>query len=765
MFFRMRFLTLCFLLLFSVLGLSQNSSQWKGYFSYNNINGLSTGQNRVFAAAENAYFSKNLANSDIKTYNTIDGLSGMKISAIYHSQTFNRTFLGYENGLVIMINETDKSVNRFVDVINKGGIPPNQKSINHFYEHENNLYISAEFGIVVFHLQTNLFGDTYFMGPGGQQINVYNTTVLDNTIYAITQHNGIRTANLANPNLIDFNLWSTFDGGSWLKAVTFDNQLIFLNIFGGLYRHNGFSFSSVFNLNSSPRDLFAAEDYFAVCGSDRTVVFNENMAVQAQITSNQLPENSGNFTSVAMINSTIFMGTTESGVIEASLTNISDMEVLLPDGPSKNNIFSIQVAPSGNSIWAVYGDHTVSYNPFPLDSYGVSKYTSDGWLNFPYSVVDPAQSIVRAAINPNQENQVYFASFYSGILEFQNDELVTIYNSSNSPLQENPANPFVGSRINGLVFDRQNNLWSTSSLITNGLNVKRASGQWQIYSFENHLNNPENTSYGRMVVDKNNTKWFASNREGVIGFNESSNPQFKKVVNEDNNNYPFSDARAIAIDNRNQLWIGSVGGLRILPSVDRFQNSNELVARSIIIMEDGLAQELLANQFITDIVVDGANNKWIGTADAGVFLLSPNGQETLQRFTENNSPLPSNSIQDIDINSVTGEVFFVTDRGMVSFKGTATGSSDNLNNVIVYPNPVRPGFAGTVKISGLVDKSNIKVTDIEGNLVFEKIAEGGTIEWDTTAFGKYKVASGVYMIFISTEDAMETKVKKVMIIR
>jgi len=159
------------------------------------------------------------------------------------------------------------------------------------------------------------------------------------------------------------------------------------------------------------------------------------------------------------------------------------------------------------------------------------------------------------------------------------------------------------------------------------------------------------------------------------------------------------------------------------------------------------------------------HKKWIGTADAGVFLLSPNGQQTLQRFTTSNSPLPSNTINDIDINGKTGEVYFATDKGMVSFRGTATKPSDDLSNVVVYPNPVRPGFAGTVKITGLVDKANVKITDISGNLVFEKIAEGGTMEWDTTAFGKYKVASGVYMIFISADQGLETKVKKVMIIR
>jgi ligand-binding sensor domain-containing protein len=199
--------------------------------------------------------------------------------------------------------------------------------------------------------------------------------------------------------------------------------------------------------------------------------------------------------------------------------------------------------------------------------------------------------------------------------------------------------------------------------------------------------------------------------------------------------------------------------------VSNFQTEEQLTTTPIIIIDDNLAQELLYEQFITDIVVDGANNKWIGTADSGVFLVSANGQETKYHFTTSNSPLPSNIINDIDINSSTGEVFIATTKGLVSFKGTATVANEDLNSAYVYPNPVRPEYQGTVKIAGLLDKANVKITDIEGNLVYEAISEGGTIEWDTTAFGKHKVASGVYMIFISAQDGIETKVKKVMIIR
>jgi hypothetical protein len=127
-------------------------------------------------------------------------------------------------------------------------------------------------------------------------------------------------------------------------------------------------------------------------------------------------------------------------------------------------------------------------------------------------------------------------------------------------------------------------------------------------------------------------------------------------------------------------------------------------------------------------------------------IFSSNGQETIYHFTKDNSPLPSNTINDIEINETTGEIYFATDKGMISLKGIATKPADDLQNVYVYPNPVRPEYIRTIKIAQLVEKAVIKITDIEGNLVYETTSTGGTVEWDGTAFGSYKVASGVYMI-------------------
>lgn len=748
---------------------AQTTNLWGGYFSYSNISDLTESNTKIFAASENSYFNKDIATNNLNTYNTVDGLSGSTITTFYYCSTVNKTFVGYENGLIAIVNEADKSVKKVVDIINKGGVPPNLKKVNQFYEYNNKLYISCDFGIVVYDLTQSLFGDTYFIGPGGQQISVLQTAVLDDRIYAVTLYNGLKSADLNNPNLIDYNLWNVINPDFWKKITTFNDEIIVLNNNNRIYKYTGTAFNEVFNLNATWVDMRAKGNYLVTCTATTATVLDVDFVPVLQFSTTQMQDLTGLFTSVSFLSSSLYIGTTENGLIEVPLNQPNNPQMILPNGPLKNNIFSIQVAPSGSFLWAVYGDYTESYNPYPLDSYGVSKFSEGQWLNIPYEDLQEAKSIVRVAINPSNENQTYFSSYFSGVLKFENDLLTTLYNNTtpNGPeslvVAGNPS--YVDIRMNGSVFDKSGNLWVTNSFINNGMKVLRNNGQWQSYSIANAANNALVLSYGRLTIDKNGTKWFVSNREGAFGFNENSNPQFRKVKTESDEGYPYTDTRAIAVDNRNQVWIGSVGGLRVLSNISQFNSSEELVSKPIIFVEDDLAQELLADQFITDIVVDGANNKWIATADSGAYLLSANGQETLYHFTVNNSPLPGSFINDIDINGKTGEVFFATNKGMVSFKGTSTKGNDNLNNVVVYPNPVRPGFTGTVKISGLLDKANVKVTDISGNLVFEQISAGGTVEWDTTAFGKYKVASGVYMIFITSEDAAETKVTKVMIIR
>lgn len=756
------FLYILFLFLFQ-FAFSQNKLSWQGYFSFNEIKDISESSAAVYAASENALFVKNATANTSKTITTVDGLSGQTISAVYYSEAFKKTIVGYENGLMIVINETDGTMLKVVDIINKQ-LAPNIKKINHFMEHNGLVYVSCDFGIVQFNLTTSQFGDTYFIGDNGAEISVRQTTFFNGSIYAATS-SGIRRADIANPNLNDFKQWSVVNTGDWSSVETIDTELIAINSTGYIHRFNSSNFVGFSQLPQAAVDMRAKNHNLFITIHNAVYVYNNQMVLIRQINNSQVLDTTLNFTCATAVGDMIFIGTKEKGLFSSSLSSNGTFTNNTPAGPARNNIFSMDV--TANVLWAVYGDYDTYYNPYDLDSYGVSKYSTSGWLNIPYSDVYNAKSMTRIIVNPKNEKQVYASSFFSGLLQIENDVPNFLYNEKNSGLEsittEGPN--YIDVRINATAFDKNGNLWITNSRIKNGLKVLKSNNQWGSYAMTSILDDAEAGSYASILVDRNSVKWIATNRDGVVGFNETTNTFKKMTFGADAGNLPIADVRALAIDTKNQLWIGTTKGLRVLSNVGNFQNESQLKANPIIISEDNLAQELLYEQFITSIAVDGANNKWIGTSDSGVFMVSPNGQETKYHFTISNSPLPSNAINEIKINSATGEVFIATNKGLISFNGIATDANEDLNSVYVYPNPVRPTYSGTVKVAGLLDKANVKITDIEGNLVYETTSEGGTIEWDTTAFGRYKVSSGVYMIFISAQDGGETKVKKVMIIR
>jgi ligand-binding sensor domain-containing protein len=760
---------LSFILALLQIGFAQQNQNWKGFFSYNKIKDLSESNNQIFAASENALFAKNLATGNLKTTNTVDGLSGETISAIYHSDTFNKTIVGYENGLLIVSNDADGSMLKVVDIINKN-IPPNIKKINHITEFNNILYISCDFGIVQYKLATLEFGDTYYIGPSGEQIKVYQTTILNNEIYAATQYEGIRKADINNANLNDFTQWQLFDGNYWNGLVTFNNQLIGLNANGRVYKYNGSFFNEILNIGELGLDIRSTTNYLTVASQNHVYILNQTLNQAAHIQANQITTIPVTFSCATTIDQTIFIGTNENGIVSAPINAPTSLEFLMPSGPLRNNIFAVNAL--STNLWAVFGGYDTYYNPYAFyggspPAFGISKYnTTEGWQSIPYSQVLGARALCKITVNPKDENQVYISSFHSGLLKVVNAIPTILYDQTNSGLETLTFDgPNISVRINGTVFDKTGNLWITNSRIKNELKVLKNGTQWQSYNLENILSNSNDSSLNNIVIDNSGTKWIASNYDGVVAFNENTNV-FKKITEgPDAGNLPTRDVRVVAVDNKNQLWIGTAKGLRVLSNTSSYNGADQMKANAIIILEDGLAQELLYEQFITDIVVNGSNQKWIATADSGVFLFSPDGQKTIYHFTKDNSPLPSNVVNDIDINPLTGEIFFATDKGMVSFQGTATRPSESLADAYVYPNPVRPEFTGTVKIAGLISKANVKVTDIEGNLVFETTSEGGTVEWDTTAFNTYKVASGVYMIFIAAADGSDTVVKKVMIIR
>jgi streptogramin lyase len=461
-----------------------------------------------------------------------------------------------------------------------------------------------------------------------------------------------------------------------------------------------------------------------------------------------------------------YLGTVADGLLIVPFGTMQATQVL-PNGPIRNKPVALDATPG--QLWVSFGEVDVDFNPYPLSKFGVSHLKDTLWTNIKYedleaSVGGTPTDLIKATINPQATNEVYMSSFQFGLLKIVDEVPTILYDETNSPLDKIGD---AGIRIYGSEFDNQGNLWFLQTKPDEGLIKLTPNGQFQKIDITAIIPNPNSElALTKLALSRENYAFFGTYENGVIGYNPTTKTFNKLNEGTGNGNLPSANVRALTFDNQNRLWIGTLKGLRVLFSPGSFfeQGSNP-ESQAIIFLEDGVAQELLFEQSITAIEVDGSNNKWVATATSGVFYLSPNGQETLLRFTKDNSPLPSNNVQDISIDPFTGVVYFATTQGLVAYKGTATAPSDNLDNVHAFPNPVRPGFNGNVTIDGLTAQANVKITDITGSLVFEQTSEGGSVLWDTTAFGRYKVRSGVYLVLVTTEDNAETKVSKIMIIR
>jgi tetratricopeptide (TPR) repeat protein len=346
-------------------------------------------------------------------------------------------------------------------------VPPNKKKINDFYEHEGKLYIATDYGISVMDVATSEFIITNFIGTSGEETEVLQTTVLNNHIYAVTRSFGIRKGDLANPNLYDFNQWQTFDAGFWGGIVTFNNELVAMNADAKTYRYNGTFFQQVLNQTQAGLKIKTNGTELIITTQNHVFVLNQAYNVLVDIT--QIPNYNVIFKAATVVNGVVYVGTEKDGLFSAALTNPSVFEVLSPNGPVRNYIFRVKKAP--NYLWAVYGDYTRDYNPYALDEFGISKFSNEnGWELIPYNDLFQAKSISDIVINPNNPNQVYATSYFSGLLKIEGDNIELFNNTNTGPngleslvVSGNPS--YIDIRINSPAFDKDGNLWLTNAFV------------------------------------------------------------------------------------------------------------------------------------------------------------------------------------------------------------------------------------------------------------------------------------------------------------
>lgn len=751
------------------------SSQWEDLFSYNNVKKIISDENKLYALTDNAVFTYNFKTSETTKISSVNGLSGGETSAIYYNETFKRLVIGYESGLIEVINSNGE-ITFSPDIVNFNQL--GVKRINAIYEHNNKLYLATPFAIVVYDIEKLEFGDTYFIGAGSSSVNINEITVYNNIIYAATA-NGIYTANIQNSNLIDATHWNLQFAGNFQKIVHFKNT-IYASSGNNLHQISGNSITPVLSFSEGIKNVQTSSENILISLAKKAIIYNASLTKIAEKTTTANFNFSLN--TATMFNNTILLGTKEFGVLLGSVAS-QDYQEIHPEGPLENSTFSISAY--NNNLWVVYGGYDGAYTPLGRRK-GYSHFNGKNWINSSPQISNQLPDLLHISIDKTKENRVFISAagdtdrantmLTGGLLEVENDQIKTFYNQLNSPLEDIRANspsPAVTIRISGTAFDADGNLWITNFGVEKRIKKLSPTGQWTGYDITEIYSG--GLGMNELVVDNSNTKWIGTRNGGVYIFNENGNKKRALTTEVNKGNLPNQNVRTVAVDKNNRIWLGTLTGMVVYNNASNIFNEDIYNAEPIIIIDDGTPQKLLGDQTINSISVDGANNKWFGTENSGVLYTNPNGQKTLANFNTNNSPLPSNKITKIAVDNTTGKVYFATDKGIVAYNSKVAPFGEELGEVYAYPNPALQKHS-TITIDGRNGKhlpkgTNIKILDVSGNLVYEtnivegEQVQGGKAVWNKRNLAGKIVASGVYIVLLSTEDGTETSTTKIAIIR
>ena len=757
--------TLRILLLFCSAIVYSQYAGWSSFYSYNQITGVvGANDGLVYGLAENSLFSYDPTANEVVPITTVNGLLGDDINTLSISD--NYMMVGYQNGMLGVHNLTDGSVVLDNSIDRNITIPGNNKAINSFLLKDQTLYISANYGISSYDFVNNRFIDSYFFGVNNSQIQVNQTALVGTSLYAATEE-GLYKASTDDPNLVLESAWTKIAAGQWKAIGLVNNTLLGIVQSGETSICNALINDVAIERHRESGTLLwvdVNEDALILSFSNKILSFDANQLVSTLATA------TGNlsgqkFSSATQLGGNLFIGTSGSGLL---LHNPSETRVVSPSGPLRNEIFDLSVV-AEDDIWIAHGAFSQYYNPYPLNAYGISRLSEEGWQNLPYSSLSGALSIVSVVPNPNDTSQVFACAMHQGLLEINNGVVGTLWNHTNSGLESlNPIefgeNPNYRSvRVRDVAFDSEGAMWSITSFVAKGLKKSSVDGNWQSVDLLPVLSSPKRAAgYSKLEISPNDEIYFGSSSSGLIGYAEiNGTPVLRSIGVAEN--LPAEDVRSVALDYDDNLWIGTTNGLRVLYGASRMF-TQEVSASTVVLEEGGNVGELLANQNIKAIEVDGNNQKWVATDGAGVFLFAEDGKKTIHHFTKENSPLPTNFIQNLAYDNQSGKIFIATSSGLVAFQGNAFAPSETLENIEVYPNPIRPRYTGPLTIRGLQADCVVKITDIVGNTVYETTSTGGSVQWDMNSFSGKRVRSGVYLIFVTTKDGMDSSVEKVMII-
>lgn len=693
----------------------------------------------------------------------VNGLHETGVSAIEYDPINNKLFIAYRNSNIDIIYRNDVFNVPDIKIDNIIG----DKTIYNVFSQGKFFYLSTGLGVIVIDADKYEVKDSWFIGNNGGQVKVNGFTA-DNSFFYAATNEGLKRTSVNTIDPANYLSWQNLSGANGLTTgVCNDVVTASAKIF--VLKND-----SVFIQNGNIWNLFFTEPAWKI----KSINASSGKLIVCQVnnTSGKVTSLNTDGTVARTIQLPSIIVQPMKAILEGNdywvADSITSLTKLTPAGFQRYDLNSPQSIATGemvfisSTMYAAAGTVDANWQK-QNDKNGLYEFAGGVWINFngrQFAQLDSMPDIISVVVNPIS-GSVWAGSYGGGLLHIRTINSLEIF-KQNSPIGQSTFD--AGSyRVSGLAVDKHGNLWIANYGAAQNVVVRKNDNTWKTFAPPFALN--EN-AVAQIVIDDEDQKWIISPKNGLIVFNDNktidntADDKWKLYRSgAGTGNLPTNNVLSIAKDKNGFIWVGTDDGIGIIQCPQAVFSSQGCDAILPVVTQGGFNQYLFKGEEVRSIAVDGADRKWIATKN-GAWLISSEGDKVIYRFTETNSPLLSNDVKRIAINGKDGEVFFATANGICSFRSTATEGGETNSNVLVFPNPVPPGYSGTIAIRGLVNNAIVKITELNGRLVYQTRALGGQAIWDGRDYNGRRISSGMYLVLVSDEGRKENLATKIVFI-
>lgn len=743
--------------------------RWKTYTTYDTPGQIAEARNTVYFTSDGYLYAYGKNDNSLTELTRDNTLSDSDIKLIEYNYEKDLLVIAYENSNIDIITGGRTYNIPYI----KEAVMTSSKTINNIniIPETDEIYISTDFGIVIINNSKKEIKNSFILNK-----KIYDALYFEGRYY-ISCDEGIKRCS-DNEIPYSYENWEQVLGYTATRLKTIDGAIWTLNYYSICRFIPGITYSQLeyegFNtINNTP------DNRIYLYKEGKTVTYNsegtDRKEIDLTLYTDDIPvditNNNRTETYWSISREGIKSYKTDDGTVTLTAN--------IPIKDKSAVAIPYTLAAQGSSLYCIptginidNEDLTLTANIARMNNYKWENILCDDIPSTNNSVTGKFGLTSCIAVAPYDENTIYTGTWFDGLYRFKNNRYDAVWNYTNSPIS-GVSNNYV-NMIGALAFDSDNNLWMTSYSNDCGLLAMKPDGTFVTFANSDLKDKKYFTQI--LIPEQSDTKWiiygdgssfiFAHNHNGTLE-NQSDDTyrKFTTFTDQDNRTIDGTKFYCAAEDLSGRIWIGTDRGPILLTRPDNFRNSNFNCYVIKIARNDGTntADLLLNAEIIRAIEVDDAGNIWLGT-ETGAYLVSEDGQTTIYHFTTENSVLPSNKIYDIKIKHDTGEVFFATEKGLVSFRAEAAESKEDYNSVYAFPNPVRPEYTGVITITGLEFNSLVKITDTTGNLIYQNYSQGGQIVWDGNQPNGKRVKSGVYYVWMSNSSNKDGKVAKIVVI-